>query len=219
MFRHPDYGIIIATNVSIFNPFGPGSNKGGQIVAMRIKGLNEQLIQQYIAEALLILMEKKPYEKISIGEICERAGVNRSSYYRHFGVKDDIVYFYLMSLMEEYQLAYEQQKHKTFRSYTLQIFTTFYAHRDQLLLIHLNGLSHILLDVFNECFRFGEIPDEVGSRKQFEVSYHIGGIYNDTLLWLNHDMKETPEQMTEITLSFRPEGSFTLLNVRNSADG
>ncbi|MGN0363241.1 MAG: TetR/AcrR family transcriptional regulator [Bilifractor sp.] len=181
---------------------------------MRIKGLNEQLIQQYIAEALLILMEKKPYGKISIGEICEKAGVNRSSYYRHFEVKEDIIHFYLMSLMEEYQREYEQQEHKTFRSYTLQIFTTFYSHRKALLLIHRNGLSYIMLEVFNECFQFGEIPDEVGSLKKFEVAYHIGGIYNDTLLWLSHGMKETPEQMTEITLSFRPEGSFTLLNVK-----
>lgn len=180
---------------------------------MRIKGLDEQMIQKYISEALLILMEKKPYAKISIREITEKAGVNRSSYYRHFDTKEDILRFYLMSIMSEYLTKYQKLQIKTFRTYLLQMFTTFYEHRKDLMMIHREKLSYLLLDVLNTSFRFGELPDEIDSKKQFAISYHIGGIYNNLLLWMNHDMQETPEQMTEIALSFRPEGSFTLLNV------
>lgn len=83
---------------------------------MRIKGLDEQMIQQYIAEALLILMEKKPYDKITIGEITEKAGVNRSSYYRHFDTKEDIIRFYLKSVMDEYMREYHTLRTKTYRT-------------------------------------------------------------------------------------------------------
>lgn len=186
----------------------------GAIVAMRIKGLNGQLIQQYITEALLILMEKKPYDKITIGEVAKTAGVNRSSYYRHFKTKEDIIRYYLTSIMNEYQAEYQRQKTKSFNAYIRQIFTTFYAHRDDLLHIHGSGLSHLLLDVLNACFKFDAPKSDLPAAKQFEVSYHIGGIYNNLLLWMNHKMRETPKQMTKIALSFKQEGSLTLLDVR-----
>ena len=35
-------------------------------------------------EALLILLETKEYEFITIKEICEKAGVNRSTFYLHY---------------------------------------------------------------------------------------------------------------------------------------
>lgn len=177
---------------------------------MRIKGLDEQMIKQYIAEAVLILMEDHPYDKITIGEIAKKAGVNRSSYYRHFDTKEDIIWFYLMSIMDEYMREYRKLSEKTYRLYLNEIFSVFYKHRHDLLLIHKNKLSYLLLDVLNTCFRFDEFSDE----KQFEIAYHIGGIYNNLLLWMNHDMKETPEQMTKMALSFKSGDSFTLLDIK-----
>lgn len=181
---------------------------------MRIQGLTGQLIQQYIVEALLQLMEQEPYEKISIGQITKRAGVNRSSYYRHFNSKEDILRFYLLSIMEEYQQKFQKGADHSFSGYTHQIFVTFYQHRADLLRIHKSGLSYLLLDVLNQCFRFNGAAGQMALEKQFEISYHIGGIYNNLRLWMDHNMAETPEQMTQIALSFKPEGSFTLLDVK-----
>jgi AcrR family transcriptional regulator len=180
---------------------------------MRIKGLNEELIKQYITESLLILMKSRPYEKITIAQITEKAGVNRSSYYRHFETKEDIIRFYLMSIMQEYMEKYRKNGNPDFSSYILQMFQTFYEHRDDLLLIHKNGLTYLLLDVLNTCFRFDDITSSTRDR-QYEAAYHIGGIYNDMRLWMNHKMTETPEEMTTSVLSFHPEGTFTLLNVK-----
>lgn len=42
-------------------------------------------------EALLILLEKKEYEFITIKEICEKAGVNRSTFYLHYETMDDLL--------------------------------------------------------------------------------------------------------------------------------
>lgn len=43
-------------------------------------------------QALLLLLEKKDYDFISIKEICEKAGVNRSTFYLHYETKDDLLY-------------------------------------------------------------------------------------------------------------------------------
>lgn len=186
----------------------------GSFVAMRIKGLAGQQIRQYLTEALLILMETKDYGSISIGEIADKAGVNRSSYYRHFSGKEDILRFYLMTIMNEYQEAYRTGSDRTFHAYMQQIFSTFYGHRHDLLLMHKNGLSYLLLDVLNWCFRLTDPGRKLSLRDRFMISYHIGGIYNNLCLWMDHGMRETPAQMTDIALSFRPEGAFTLRDVQ-----
>ena len=42
-------------------------------------------------EALLLLLEKKDYQYITVKEICQKAGVNRSTFYLHYETKDDLL--------------------------------------------------------------------------------------------------------------------------------
>lgn len=42
-------------------------------------------------EALITLLEKKNYEFITVKEICERAGVNRSTFYLHYETMNDLL--------------------------------------------------------------------------------------------------------------------------------
>ena len=42
-------------------------------------------------EALILLLEKKEYSYITIKEICEKAGVNRSTFYLHYETMDDLL--------------------------------------------------------------------------------------------------------------------------------
>lgn len=44
-----------------------------------------------LAQALKQIMAKKPFTKISVGEICERCGMNRKSFYYHFKDKYDLM--------------------------------------------------------------------------------------------------------------------------------
>ena len=42
-------------------------------------------------EALILLLEKKEYSYITIKEICEKAGVNRSTFYLHYETMNDLL--------------------------------------------------------------------------------------------------------------------------------
>ena len=44
-----------------------------------------------MVEALLLLLEKKEYDVITVKEICKKAGVNRSTFYLHYNTKDDLL--------------------------------------------------------------------------------------------------------------------------------
>ena len=63
-------------------------------------------------------------------------------------------------------------------------------------------------------FQFSEIAIEFPLTKQYELSYIIGGIYNNLIFWMSRDMKETPDELTEIALQFRNEDSLSLLSLR-----
>ena len=53
-----------------------------------------------LAEALIRMMQEQSYESINISAVCERAGVGRTTYYRHFdtkGGKEELLVFKLVS--------------------------------------------------------------------------------------------------------------------------
>ncbi len=52
--------------------------------------------QEWLVEALLFLLEEKPYHKISIKEIAEKADLDRSTFYRHFDSKQALLERYLI---------------------------------------------------------------------------------------------------------------------------
>ena len=49
------------------------------------------LLQDQIADAAVRLFREKGYEGVSVGEICAAAGIARSSFYRAFSCKNDII--------------------------------------------------------------------------------------------------------------------------------
>lgn len=52
---------------------------------------DSNITKKALAAALKQLLEEKPFEKINIGDICERCDMNRKSFYYHFKDKYDLV--------------------------------------------------------------------------------------------------------------------------------
>ncbi len=52
---------------------------------------DSNITKKALAVALKQLMEEKPFEKINVGDICERCEMNRKSFYYHFKDKYDLV--------------------------------------------------------------------------------------------------------------------------------
>ncbi|MGK4468377.1 TetR/AcrR family transcriptional regulator [Mammaliicoccus sciuri] len=64
--------------------------------------------QQWILEALLELMHDIEFKKITIKEITQKAEVDRSTFYRNFGTKEDVLNQYI----EKLTLVYVEQLQK-----------------------------------------------------------------------------------------------------------
>ncbi len=51
----------------------------------------KSIASSLMVEALLLLLEKEEYDFISVKDICEKAGVNRSTFYTYYNTKDDLL--------------------------------------------------------------------------------------------------------------------------------
>lgn len=51
--------------------------------------------QYKFCTALFTLMAQKPFERITVTELCREAGFERMTFYRHFDDKNDIIQYYL----------------------------------------------------------------------------------------------------------------------------
>ena len=180
---------------------------------MRRKNTTHEMMMGYMASSLLELMLEKDYSKISIGEIAKNAGVDRSSYYRHFKSKEDIISFFFDKILKESLDGFTNLSSIDFTIYIHSIYMAFYNYKNELLLIHDAKLSFLLLEVLSKRFHFNEYAINAPLSKQYELSYMIGGIYNNLIFWMSRDMNESPDEMTEISNKFRDDDSVSLLSL------
>lgn len=169
---------------------------------MRRKSTTTKMMKSYIVDALLILMSEKDFHSITIDELVKKAGVNRSTYYRHFTGKEDVIFYFLDSVMNEYLEQIQFQK-LDLKTYLQKLFSHFMNYRKQMLVIYHSGLSMVLLNVLKKYF-YSQIDTSKPLVEQYEVSFYIGGIFNHLLMWFSRGMKESPEEMTKYALLVLP---------------
>ena len=171
---------------------------------MRRKDTTLNMTKGYMSQALLLLLERQPYDQITIGEITAKAGVDRSTYYRHFTCKEDIVRFYYNALMDECSRAFRKSHCTTFDSYMRIRFKILYLHKTDLLRLHRSNLTHLLLDVMMDRYGREGVHDPTRLEQEFRRAYRTGGIYSTIRLWLDHGMRESPECMAAMASMYRP---------------
>lgn len=160
-------------------------------------------MKSFIAESLLLLLEQKPFEDITVSEIVQKAGVNRSTYYRHFEKKEDVILYFLDSLSGDI-LEWDKKQKPEFYDHLINVYEHYYSHRKQMLTIYKNGLSYLFLDVLKKNLDSTENGNKT-LNTQYNIAFHIGGTFNHFLLWLSRDMKDSPKEMANHTLAVLPK--------------
>lgn len=170
---------------------------------MRRKSITSEMMKSYIADALLILMSKKDFSDITVGEIVEKAGVNRSTYYRHFDKKEDAVMYFLNNISKNI-LEWDKAKKSSFEEHLINVYKHYYKHKKQIMTIYKNGLSILFLDVLKK-YLGAEMYKDKQESIQYAIAFHIGGTFNHFMLWFSRNMADSPEEMAAHTLAVLPE--------------
>ncbi|MFC2583858.1 MAG: TetR/AcrR family transcriptional regulator, partial [Lachnoanaerobaculum saburreum] len=125
-----------------------------------------------------------------------------------------IISFFFDMVLKESLDGFTNLSSVDFTLYIHSIYMAFYNYKKEILLIYRSNLSSLLLDVLSKRFQFNEYASNSSLIKQYELSYIIGGIYNNLIFWMSRDMSETPDELTAISLEFRDEDSISLLSLR-----
>ncbi|HEY8443441.1 MAG TPA: TetR/AcrR family transcriptional regulator [Clostridia bacterium] len=70
--------------------------------------------KRYLAQALFELLERVPFEKISVMDICDKALVHRATFYNHFDSKEQLLEYAIEELKDT--LFYSAVKKETYDS-------------------------------------------------------------------------------------------------------
>lgn len=159
---------------------------------MKIK--REALVDVYITETLLLLLKNKEYKDISITEICKKAGVTRTSFYRNFESKEEILLKKVRTVtdnfLKESAISY---KNDTISCYFIKLFTHMKQQIELCNALNKAGFIHLIKDEFDRVFlnTYRQEYDE------YKSVFLAGGIYNVFLFWFRNNCRDNPEDLAK----------------------
>ena len=153
-------------------------------------------LKECMADAILQAMREKPFSKITIQEIAEMAGVNRSTWFRNFSDKNEAISFKLIRLWNRWA---DEHGLKERRRYSLDNAEDFFAFnfsiRDILSEIYREELQACVYNAFYQVMMPQCGADPAACYEERFYSYGLFGFLNE---WIKRGFHETPEQITEL---------------------
>lgn len=160
-----------------------------------------QFTKSVLKTALLELLHKKPISKISVKELCEKAGLNRSTFYLHYGEPNDVLRDIEEDTIEQYLPAFNCYSEQDSSLHLLtDLFRAMQQGRELFELLmgpHGSPLfaDRIRLRMWEEVKRawHREFPSYTEEQLEFVYNYVFAGSLQAQLTW----MREGHELSTE----------------------
>ena len=169
-------------------------------------------------EALIALLEEKPFAYITIKEICEKAQVNRSTFYLHYENTTDLLEEASRYLLDEFRSHFSVEENKIasrFSGCTLEEMNFMSDAYLRPYLEYVQGKKRVFLSVlsngdalrFDGVYRrmFQYIFDPILERfhypekdKHFVMAFYLNGLFAVVREWLKGDCALSVEEMIGI---------------------
>lgn len=164
---------------------------------MRRTTATTDYLKECMGTALLELMKEKPIEKISIEEMTAKADVGRSTYFRYFKTKDEVLAFKILCLWNRFSEEKHIEDYQSDLQTSMRLFFEFcLSIRDISDTLYRTGHQNVILDVYLQVLSPETQDDDVRKYyKQNGTAYLLYGIVN---AWILRGYKETPSQMVAI---------------------
>ena len=169
-------------------------------------------------EALITLLEKKDFEYITIKEICDTAGVNRSTFYLHYDNTYDLLKETTSYVIDKHLAYYNVDKKRISLQFEackreellfitdeyLLPYLTFIKDNQRLFKVtmkqfHLMGMNEVYGKMFDHVFspildRFC-IPK---TERAYVIKFYLNGIFAVIMEWLDRNCSEEIAIVTKI---------------------
>lgn len=171
---------------------------------MERRNITNEFLKECIADALIKLLHEKPIEDITISEITDLAGVGRSTYYRNFASKEDILNFKMSLLTKRWMEDTNFSDSRVSGENMKKVLHFLYSNQDLLMLYHNSNLTHMLFLIIYEAIGPSECDSQTNKFGKSIFSFSVFAIIYE---WLKDGMKESPEELAEILFTFAPISS------------
>lgn len=171
-------------------------------------------------EALLLLLDKKEYEFITVKEICQKAGVNRSTFYLHYEGVDDLFRETVEMINERFFQTFNNKKLDVQGSSTADCFLI----TPEFLTPYLNFILQnkrvfrLLYtkpklfgseNTFNRMYAelFAPILRKFGTSEQnmpYVFGYYAGGITSVVKCWAENDCDKPVDELVALITALLP---------------
>lgn len=171
-------------------------------------------------KALISLLEKKDFEYITIKEICEAAGVNRSTFYLHYENTADLLKETTKYILDSFLTYFSVNRETITLKYNtcelkdlvfitpeyLTPYLTYIKENQRIFKTSIKHLGSMNFDkVYNKMFEFifnpvlerFSFPEE---DREYVLKFYLTGITAIVMEWLKKDCKDSIEEISRIII-------------------
>ncbi len=151
--------------------------------------------QECFYDALISLSNSCDINEINIKQICKKAGYNRSTFYRHFSSKEDIVIQKVNNLIINWHSSLNLELGYEFDNF-VRLFEYFRKNSDAFVLLHKMNLDDELLRLSHKyLYTNFEVSD-------YDIVFINNGILSVIYKWVDSGMNESNEYMATLLLKY-----------------
>jgi AcrR family transcriptional regulator len=161
-----------------------------------------------LGDALIALMQEKAFETITVQEVLDRAHVSRSTFYTHYSDKDDLLMSDAEEFFEALSMALSEHGDKSDRVFPAKEFFTHLAEVQPFYkALVKSGKFQENMELARGHFargierRLSELPrgKSIPANERSAIAFtHAGALLSLLAWWLDHGMREPPEQMDNL---------------------
>ena len=161
-----------------------------------------------LGDALVALMQEKPFDTITVQDVLDRAHVSRSTFYSHYSDKDDLLMSDADDFFERISMALSEHGDKSERVFPVQEFFTHIADVQPFYkALVKSGQFQENMELARGHFargierRLSELPrgQSISANERSAIAFlHAGALLSLLSWWLDRGMRESPVQMDEL---------------------
>ncbi len=161
-----------------------------------------------LGDALVALMQEKPFDTITVQEVLDRAQVSRSTFYSHYSDKDDLLMSDAEEFFESISMALSAHGDKSDRVFPVQEFFTHLSDVQPFFkALVKSGKYQENMELARGHFargierRLSELPrsKSIPPNQLPAIAFtHAGALLSLLTWWLDRGMRESPAEMDEL---------------------
>lgn len=169
-------------------------------------------------KAFLALLEKKEFAYITVKEICQKAGVNRSTFYLHYETLEDLLLESADYINEQFRVYMEQDEASFFTNIQQCPIDELYLITPNYLIPYLNYVKEHqrlfftamknakalrLEESYDKMFKFVFMPileryQVPAYMRGYLMEFYVQGLMAIIMQWLKNDCKETIDEIIDV---------------------